>query len=364
MTDILGGGTAAGAGPVGRGGGDKRKEKHRFFETIMKKLNVALMVGGNSSEREIALNSAKMVYEAFDKAKYNVFIVDVHGRQWLCDGAGGRKVEVDKTDFSLHLGEDWLAFDYACIMIHGTPGEDGKLQGYLEMMGIPYSTCDSVSSVETFDKTLCKRVVAEVEDLCLAREVLIRRGQHPDWQAIVDRLGLPLFVKPNASGSSCGVTKVKEAARLEEAVEKAFTESDAVLVEEFIAGREFGCGVLLTAEGAQALPVTEIVAHNEFFDYEAKYTAGKSDEITPAPIPAETADRIRRAAVRAAEACHCRGLVRVDFLLTPDDRIYMIEINSVPGMSSGSIVPKQLAAAGMKLSDVLDTIIADTLCRH
>ena len=181
---------------------------------------------------------------------------------------------------------------------------------------------------------------------------------------VIDKLGLPLFVKPTDGGSSFGVVKVKEAEEFDDAVKTAFSEGKMILAEKYIPGREITDAVYFDGRDVVALPVIEIVTDHEFFDYEAKYTAGKSDEITPAPIPAETADRIHRAAVRAAEACHCRGLVRVDFLLTPDDRIYMIEINSVPGMSSGSIVPKQLAAAGMKLSDVLDTIIADTLCRH
>lgn len=330
----------------------------------MKKLNVALMAGGNSSERDVALGSARLVYDAFDRNKYNVFMIDVNGRHWSCEGAGGRKVEVDKTDFSIPAGDDRIVLDYAFVMIHGTPGEDGKLQGYFEMMGIPYSTSGFVSSVETFDKTLCKRVVSEIEGLSLAREIVIRAVDDVDTDAVVSSLGLPVFVKPNASGSSCGVTKVKTSAELKPAVEKAFTESDTVLVEEFVQGREFGCGVLLTSSEAQALPVTEIVAHKEFFDYEAKYTAGMSDEITPADIPAELATRMQTLAVKAARACRCRGLVRVDFIVDGAENIYMIEINSIPGMSAGSIVPKQLRSAGIELGDVIDRIIADTLCRH
>lgn len=330
----------------------------------MKKLNVALLAGGDSSEREVALASAGLVFDAFDRTKYNVFMVDVHGRHWTCEGAGGRRVEVDKTDFSIPTADGKILFDYAFIMIHGTPGEDGKLQGYFDMMGIPYSTSGFVSSVETFDKTLCKRIVSEIDGLHLAREVLLRRGEQADAEAITAALGLPVFVKPNASGSSCGVTKVKARQELEPAVRKAFGEGDAVLVEEFIRGREFGCGVWITADAVRSLPVTEIKPHKEFFDYEAKYTAGMSDEITPAELPAQTAERIQRLAAAAAKACGCRGIVRVDFILTDDGRIYMVEINSVPGMSSGSIVPKQLAAAGLKLTEVIDAVIEDTRCRR
>lgn len=330
----------------------------------MKKLNIALLAGGNSSEREVALASAAMILDAFDRSRYNVIPVDVHGLHWTCKGAGDRKVEVDKTDFSVPVGDGKIRFDYAFIMIHGTPGEDGKLQGYLEMMGIPYSTSGFVSSVETFDKTLCKRIVSEIDGLCLAREVLLRRGDRVDADAIAARLGLPVFVKPNASGSSCGVTKVKSVADMVPAIERAFTESDAVLIEEFIEGREFGCGVWITADGIRALPVTEIKSHKEFFDYEAKYTAGTSDEITPAEIPAAATVRIQRLAEAAAKVCNCRGIVLVDFIMTPTGDIYMVEINSIPGMSGGSIVPKQIAAAGLNMTEVINAVIEDTLCRR
>lgn len=330
----------------------------------MKKLNIALLAGGNSSEREVALGSAGQVYDALDRSKYDVWLIDVHGRNWTWRADDGTTAEVDKTDFSLTAAGRRIEFDYALIMIHGTPGENGLLQGYLEMMGIPFSTSDCQSSVETFDKTLCKRLVSRIDGLCLAREILLHKGEEVDPEAIAATLGLPVFVKPNASGSSCGVTKVKFVEEIAPAVDRAFTESADVLIEEFIEGREFGCGVLITAAGAEPLPVTEIVSHKEFFDYEAKYTAGMSEEITPADIPDHLASRLRRMAAEVAAACHCRGLVRADFLVRPDGRIYMIEINSIPGMSAGSIVPKQLRAAGMTMTEVLDMIIADTLCRR
>lgn len=269
---------------------------------------------------------------------------------------------MDKTDFSVPVGDGKIAFDYAFVMIHGTPGEDGKLQGYLEMTGIPFSTSGMVSSVVTFDKALCKKTVCGIKGLNLAREIMLRRGDEVDSQQIASTLGMPLFVKPNASGSSCGVTKVKSREEIEPAVRKAFTESDAVLIEEFIEGREFGCGVLITASGTTTFPVTEIKPHKEFFDYEAKYTAGMSDEVTPAEITDQTADMLRSLASSAAKACNCRGIVRVDFIVTQTEKVYMIEINTVPGMSSGSIVPKQIAAAGLKLGDIIDTIIEDTRC--
>lgn len=322
-------------------------------------MNIALLAGGNSSEREIALQSAAQVAENFDTERYNVFLVDFYGRQMTYTAPDGTTNRVDMNDFSLTMGEEKIAFDYAFIMIHGTPGEDGHLQGYLEMMGIPFSSCDMTSSVLTFDKDACKRAVAEV-GVSLARGILI--GQD-DWiapDAIVAELGLPLFVKPNASGSSCGVTKVKSAEELPEAIYKAMEESSEVLVEECIVGREMACGILVTAEKEYLLPITEIVAKNEFFDYEAKYTAGMSDEITPADIPAEVANELHRLTLAAYKACRCKGLCRVDFIVTPEGRAYMIEINTIPGMSGGSIVPKQLRAAGLTMKDILTEIIEDT----
>lgn len=326
---------------------------------MLKKLNVALLAGGNSSEREIALQSAAQVAAAFDAEMYNVWLVDVCGRKFTHRTAEGVEYGVDLNDFSLTVEGTKTVFDYAYIMIHGTPGEDGHLQGYLEMMGVPFSSCDMVSSVITFDKITTKRAVAHT-GVGLAKDILLRED---DWiapEAIVAELGLPLFVKPNASGSSCGVTKVKRVEELPEAIFKAFEESSEVLVEEFVAGREMACGVLVTADKEWLLPITEVVAKNEFFDYEAKYTAGMSDEITPADIPAELADRLHEMTLAAYKACRCRGLARVDFIVTPEGEPYLIEINTIPGMSGGSIVPKQLREAGISMTEALTAVIEDT----
>lgn len=328
---------------------------------MMKKYNIALLAGGNSSEREIALQSAAQVAEAFDKERYDVWLIDVCGRNFVYR-EGDNEFYVDLNDFTLPLDFDKIIyFDYAYIMIHGTPGEDGHLQGYLEMMKIPFSSCDMVSSVITFDKISTKRAVADT-GVSLAKGMLLREE---DWiapEAIVAELGLPLFVKPNASGSSCGVTKVKSAEELPEAIFKAFDESPEVLVEECIVGREMACGILITAEKEYLFPITEVVAKNEFFDYEAKYTAGMSDEITPADIAPEVVEKLNQMTVAAYKACRCRGLARVDFIVTPEGEPYLIEINTIPGMSSGSIVPKQIRAAGMTMTEVLNLVIEDTLC--
>lgn len=324
--------------------------------------NIALLAGGNSSEREIALQSAAQVAEAFDKERYNVWLIDVHERSFTYREEG-EEYRVDLNDFSLTVKGERVEFDFAYIMIHGTPGEDGHLQGYLEMMGVPFSSCDMTSSVITFDKVTTKKAVADT-GVGLAKGLLLREE---DWiapDAIVAELGLPLFVKPNASGSSCGVTKVKSAEELPEAIFKAFDESSEVLIEECIVGREMACGVLVTAEKEYLFPITEVVAKNEFFDYEAKYTAGMSDEITPADITPEVAEQLNEMTLAAYKACRCKGLARVDFIVTPEGKPYMIEINTIPGMSAGSIVPKQIRAAGMTMGEVLTLVIEDALCNQ
>lgn len=326
------------------------------------KKNIALLAGGNSSEREIALQSAAQVAEAFDKERYKVWLVDVKGREFIYRD-GEQESRVDLNDFSLTIGGEKIRFDYAYIMIHGTPGEDGHLQGYLEMMGVPFSSCDMVSSVITFDKQSTKLAVSQT-GVSLAKGVLLRES---DWiapDAIVAELGLPLFVKPNASGSSCGVTKVKSVEELPDAIFRAFDESSEVLIEECIVGREMACGVLVTEDEELLLPITEIVAKNEFFDYEAKYTAGMSDEITPAEISEELAAKLHELTLTAYKACRCKGLARVDFIVTPEGEPYLIEINTIPGMSAGSIVPKQIRAAGLTMTEVLTRVIENDLCNQ
>ncbi|MDE6507278.1 MAG: D-alanine--D-alanine ligase [Alistipes sp.] len=326
---------------------------------MTEKLKIALLAGGDSSEREIALQSAAQIAEALDTQKYDVTMIDLRGRDWHYTAPDGSRWQVDKNDFSLTVAGERREFDYALILIHGTPGEDGRLQGYLDMMGIPYSSCGMVSSVVTFDKMTTKRLLAG-HGINLARERFLRRGEAWNGEAIAAELGLPLFVKPNASGSSFGVTKVNRIEELPAAVETAFTESDEVLIEEYIAGREMGCGVMIAGGREYLFPITEIVSKKEFFDYEAKYTAGYSDEITPAEIAPEVRAELNRMTLEAYRTCRCRGVVRIDFIVTPEGKPYLIELNSIPGMSAGSIVPKQARAAGMTLGELYDIVIADT----
>ena len=326
----------------------------------MKRLKIALLAGGDSPERAIALQSAAQIEQALDHDKYDITLIDLHHRNWHYTAPDGREWQVDKNDFSLTVEGVRKSFDYALIIIHGTPGEDGRLQGYLDMMGIPYSSCSMLSSVITFDKITTKRTL--VGHVNLAREVFLRRGEACDPEKIVRELGLPLFVKPNANGSSFGVTKVHTAEELPAAIAAAFAQGDEILIEECIAGQEIGCGVMIAGGREYIFPETEIVPKNDFFDYEAKYTAGRSEEITPARIAPEIRAELNRMTLDAYRICRCSGVVRVDFIVTPEGKPYFIELNSIPGMSPGSIVPKQAHAMGMSLGALYDLIIADT-CR-
>ena len=258
----------------------------------MTRLKIALLAGGDSPEREIALQSAAQIEAALDHSKYDITVVDLHGRDWHHTTPDGRQWQVDKNDFSITVDGERKSFDYALIIIHGTPGEDGKLQGYLDMMGIPYSSCPMTSSVITFDKITTKRTLAGRVNL--AREIFLRRGEAFDASKIVEELGMPLFVKPNASGSSFGVTKVHTPEELPAAIDAAFAQGDEILIEECITGREMGCGILIAGGKEYIFPITEIVSKKDFFDYQAKYTAGYSDEITPADITPEVKAELNR----------------------------------------------------------------------
>lgn len=324
----------------------------------MNKINIALLAGGDSSEREISLQSAARVAASLDTAKYDVYLVDVHGVSWKYTSNDGTEIQVDKNDFSLTIDDRKVSFDYALILIHGTPGEDGKMQGYLDMMGVSYSSCGMTSTVVTFDKLLCKMAVRE-GGVNLARHIYIKRGDSVEPEKLAAGLGLPLIIKPTASGSSFGVTKVNDLSEIPNAIESARKESADVLAEEFIAGTEVSCGILITRNKEYVLPVTEIVSKKDFFDYEAKYTPGFSEEITPARIDEKTLAVVNEMTRNVYKACGCRGIVRVDFIIK-DGMPYFIEVNSVPGMSGGSIVPKQAAVAGLTLGGLYDTVIEDT----
>ncbi|GHV01117.1 D-alanine--D-alanine ligase [Bacteroidia bacterium] len=324
------------------------------------KLDIALLAGGDSSEREVSLGSAATVAAGLDSSRYNVWTIDVRGRDWHYTAPDGRCYPVDRNDFSLTVDGRHIPLRYALVMIHGTPGEDGRMQGYLDMMGVPYSSCSQLSSAITFDKQ-CTKLAVAAAGIAVARGRLIAAGETVDPAALASGLGLPMFVKPNASGSSCGVAKVKSIEQIAPAIAAAREESPEVLAEAQVVGREFGCGVLVAGGREYLLPVTEIVSRREFFDYQAKYTDGLSEEITPAMIDPRLTETLQRMALTAYRACRCRGVVRIDFIVTPEGQPFLIEVNSIPGMSGGSIIPKQLSAAGMTVGGLYDLIIGDTL---
>lgn len=320
--------------------------------------NIAIMAGGNSSEYEISLGSANQIEKIIDKTKYNPFKIFVKGRRWFYADGQNNEYEIDKNDFSITVNEKKIRLEYALILIHGTPGEDGLLQAYFDLVGIPYSSSGFLTSAVTFDKSLCKKAVSH-SGVNLAREILVRKDEKVDTEAIVRTLDLPIFVKPNASGSSCGVTKVKNTEEIEIAVNKALKESDSVIIEEFIDGTEVSCGVMVAGGKEYVFPITEIVSKKEFFDYEAKYTGGMSDEITPARIPEDTKALLNKYTLDIYKILGCRGIARIDFIIK--NRVpYMIEINTVPGMSEGSIIPKQAKEMGMGMTELFNIIIEDT----
>lgn len=319
--------------------------------------NIALLTGGDSSEWQIALQGAENIGNALDRSRYTPYTIVLRNGHWTYTAPDGTKSELDRNDFTLPVAGRKIKLDYALIVIHGTPGEDGRLQGYLDMMGIPYSSCGFVSSVLTFDKAACKRAVAG-SGIHLAKEILLNKTSEIDPAAIIAELGLPLFVKPNASGSSFGVTKVKKQNELLPAITEAFKESDQVLMEEFIEGHEISCGVMIAGGKEYIFPITELVCQSEFFDYKAKYQ-GFSNEITPADLPEAIRKEVNRLTLIAYKRLNCRGVVRIDFIVKGETP-YMIEINTIPGMSSHSIIPQQAAAMGMSLTELFNLIIDET----
>ena len=323
------------------------------------KKNIAVVYGGDSSEFVVSVKSSKNVFESIDPNVYNVWKVQMKGLEWEVFEDDRVISPVDKNDFSFIQNGKKIKFDFAYITIHGTPGEDGKLQGYFDMVKIPYSTCGVYSSALTFNKYFCSNYLHNF-DVPMAKSVRLFKGDHVDIDQLVEKLGLPVFVKPNAGGSSFGVTKVKEKEQLLDALKMAMKESSDILVEEFIDGPEFTCGLVKLSDQELIFPVTEVIPQNEFFDFEAKYTAGKTEEITPARISAELTHKIQQLSSRIYDLCDCSGIVRIDYILK-DDEFYFLEVNTTPGMTATSFVPQQIAAMNKKLGKVLSLIIEDKL---
>lgn len=319
---------------------------------------IAIIAGGDSSEYEISVKSATEVGNTLSD-RYMVYIIMIRGTNWYWEDPKGRYHNIDKNDFTLVTDEYRIRFDGVFVAIHGTPGENGLIQGYFDMMGIPYTSCDAFCSALTFNKQATKLFLKE-HNIMMAEAILIRKGETTDPGSIMRKTGLPCFVKPNNSGSSFGVTKVKKRGELMPAIETAFKESNEVLIEAFMKGREVACCVVKTKNKKMVLPVTEIISKNEFFDYEAKYTPGRSEEVTPARLPEDVREEIQRLSSLIADLLGCKGIVRVDFIIV-GNQPWFLEINTVPGMTRESLVPKQAQAAGILLEDLYSLIVEDML---
>ena len=322
--------------------------------------NIAIIAGGNSSEYEVSMKSGKNIYDEVDETRYNKYLVVLKERDWHVE-IGEEKFPVDKNDFSFTRNGEKILFDFAYITIHGVPGENGLLQGYLDMMGVPYGCCNVLASALTFDKHTCNTYLKSY-GVNVADSVMLIRGMAYDVNEIINEVGLPCFVKPNAEGSSFGVTKVKEAAQLEDALKKAFALCREVLIETFIDGTELTCGVVKAGDMDITMPIAEVVPKNEFFDFEAKYDPTKSDEIIPARISPELTNRIKTLSSMMYDILRCEGIIRVDYIVR-EDEIFMLEVNTTPGMTSNSFVPKMVRAMGGTLREVLTKIIDNKLNR-
>ena len=320
--------------------------------------NIAIIAGGNSSEYEVSMKSGKNIYDEVDETRYNKYLVVLKERDWHVE-IGEEKYPVDKNDFSFTRNGEKILFDFAYITIHGVPGENGLLQGYLDMMGVPYGCCNVLASALTFDKHTCNTYLKSY-GVNVADSVMLIRGMAYDVNEIINEVGLPCFVKPNAEGSSFGVTKVKEAAQLEDALKKAFALCREVLIETFIDGTELTCGVVKAGDMDITMPIAEVVPKNEFFDFEAKYDPTKSDEIIPARISPELTNRIKTLSSMIYDILRCEGIIRVDYIVR-EDEIFMLELNTTPGMTSNSFVPKIVRAMGGTLREVLTKIIDNKL---
>lgn len=321
------------------------------------KKRIAVVMGGFSGEHDISINSGDEVYKALDREKYEPYRIVIEPREWFYLSDDGSHLPLDKNDFSVCIDGKKVRFDLAFVIVHGNPGENGRLQGYFDMIGLKYTTCDFYTSVLTFNKGFCNPLVRSFNVVSLAKSKLIYRDQ-VDIRAILDELELPIFVKPAAGGSSVGMTKVKSPDELPAAIERALHEDDQVLVEEFIEGREFGCGVLQTKTDLIAFPVTEIIPiGREFFDYDAKYN-GFSNEVTPAQVDEKISDEIRQTAKKLYKLLNCRGIVRFDFIYNEKiGKLFFLEVNTIPGQSAESIVPKQARSMGISTSELYTMVI-------
>lgn len=322
------------------------------------KKNIAIVYGGYQSEAVVSAKSLAGLMTFIDNVKYNLIPVEITRKDWFAV-IDGEKISLERKDFSFKKDNETIKIDFAYITIHGIPGENGQLTGYLEMIGIPHSTCPSLTSAMTFDKYICNNYLRGM-GIAVADSEVVMKGKPFDTEAIAKKLGLPCFVKPAAGGSSFGVSKVKRIEDIAPAIEKALTESDEVVIESFLDGTEVTCGLYKTKKRTVIFPLTEVVSSNEFFDYEAKYTPGIASEITPARVSDEIRDKVQSIASKVYDILNMKGIVRIDFIICKD-RVCLLEVNTTPGMTVTSFIPQQIKANGMEPSDVFSEVIDDIL---
>lgn len=322
------------------------------------KKKIALITGGYSGEAAISYKTALAIENNIDTEKWECYTIHITPGGWFYTTPAEKRIDIDKNDFSLTISNEKINFDAVLVGLHGTPGEDGKMQGYFDCLHIPYTSCDAATSALTFNKRYTVAVAA-FAGMHVAKSLHIFKNDCIADDKILQELRLPVFVKPNNGGSSIGMSKVSKAGFLQDALHKAFREDDQVLVEEFIQGREFTIGVFKSKGKIIALPITEIIAKNEFFDFQAKYE-GASDEITPAEIDEATAEKIRQAAIKAYTVFNCKGIVRIDFIYEENTHNpYLLEINTVPGQTAASLVPQQVKAMGWTLKDFYSALLEE-----
>jgi len=320
---------------------------------------IAIVAGGDSSEWEVSLRSAAGLNSFIDSERYTKYIVTIVGKTWQVEMPDGRQLPIDKNDFSFMIDNQKVIFDFAYITIHGTPGENGILQGYFRLIGLPFSCCDVLQAALTFDKYACNNYLKSF-GITVAESIVLRPGETIDEAIVANQIGFPCFIKPNVGGSSFGVTKVKTVDQVQPAIQKAFSEGEEVLIEAFLSGTEVTSGMYRTKSKTVVFPITEVVTTNEFFDYDAKYN-GQVDEITPARLSSEITQTIKAITERIYTILHAKGIIRVDYIIAADGTVNLLEVNTTPGMTATSFIPQQISAAGLDIKEVMTDIIENEL---
>lgn len=319
------------------------------------KRNIAIIAGGDSSEIVVSLQSAEGIYSFIDKDKYNLYIALVKKDIWMVKLPGGEESPINKDDFSFQENGQLKRFDFAYITIHGTPGEDGRLQGYFDMIGMPYSSCGMLVSAITFNKYVCNNYLKGF-GIRVPKSIRLFKDENIEDDEVVNRLGLPVFIKPNDGGSSFGASKVKDKTGIQPAIAKAFSEGNEVILESYIPGTEVTCGCYKVKDKKVVFPITEVVTSNEFFDFDAKYN-GQVDEITPARISAELTQKIQQTTSAIYDILGAKGIIRIDYIIPADGEPFLLEVNTTPGMTTTSFIPQQVRAAGLDIKEVMTEII-------